>query len=397
MFSAYRAVAALLAAIGLSVAGNGLVAISLPLAANAAHWSELWIGLIGSSYFTGMMIGAFLSPPIIRKVGYDRAYMAVVALATAVVIGFSLAPVPAAWILFRGVMGFAFAVLYSVVESWLQGSSDNAIRGRILAFYSVIQYVGTATGNQAVSLGTPGSSFLFELAAVAIVASIVPIALSSAVAPPRPARPTMPFALIWRTAPVGLVGVFLIGLANGPFWSLAPVYVAQLGFSPLAVGTFMTFVVVGGALFQMPAGMLSDHFDRRVVLVGLLAAALAFELTLGLAGPVLPALGVDLLGLCIGGAISTQYYVLIAHVNDRTGRDNVVGIAALVLFVYCIGAMVGPVTAAAAMEQFGPLALHLHNAAVHVGFIVYVGWRIVRREAPMLRVDEPVTVRSVTS
>ena len=106
----------------------------------------------------------------------------------------------------------------------------------------------------------------------------------------------MPFALIWRTAPVGLIGVFLIGLANGPFWSLAPVYVAQLGFSPLAVGTFMTFVVVGGALFQMPAGMLSDRFDRRVVLVGLLAAALAFELTLGLAGPALPALGVDLLG-----------------------------------------------------------------------------------------------------
>ena len=49
------------------------------------------------------------------------------------------------------------------------------------------------------------------------------------------------------------------------------------------------------------------------------------------------------------------------------------------------------------MERFGPLALHLHNAAVHVGFIAYVGWRIVRREAPILRVDEPVTVRSVTS
>ncbi|MBX4378938.1 hypothetical protein K4H02_28175, partial [Mycobacterium tuberculosis] len=77
--------------------------------------------------------------------------------------------------------------------------------------------------------------------------------------------------------------------------------------------------------------------------------------------------------------------------NDRNGREHVVGIAALMLFVYCIGAMIGPVTAAAAMERLGPAALHLHSAAVHVGFIAYVLWRIVRREAPVLRVDEPIT------
>lgn len=397
MLSTYRAVAALLIAIGLAIAGNGLVAISLPLAAHAAHWSELWIGFIGSGYFTGMLIGSAMSPPIIRAIGYDRAYMAVVALTASVVIGFSLAPHPLAWILFRAVMGFSFAVLYSVVESWLQGSSENAVRGRVLAVYSVVQNLGSAVGNQSVGLGVPGSSFLFELAAVAVVLSIIPIAVSSAVAPPRPARPTMPIALVWRTAPIGLVGTFLIGLANGPFWSLAPLYAANLGFSPTLVGIFMTFVVVGAALSQVPVGTLSDRYDRRVVLVGLLVLTLAVELALAALGPHLPTLGVNMLGFLIGGGIATQYYVIIAHVNDRNGREHVVGIAALMLFVYCIGAMIGPVTAAAAMERLGPAALHLHSAAVHVLFIGYVVWRIARADPPPMRVDEPITVRSATS
>jgi MFS family permease len=397
LLSAYRAVAALLVAIGLAVAGNGLVAISLPLAANAAHWSDVWIGFIGSGYFTGMLIGAMMSPPIIRAIGYDRAYMAVIALTTSVVIGFSLARHPLAWIFFRSVMGFSYAVLYSVVESWLQGSSDNAVRGRVLATYSVIQNLGTAIGNQTVGLDVPGSSLLFELAAIAVVLSIIPIALSSAVAPPRPTRPTMPFRLVWRTAPLGLVGVFLIGLANGPFWSLMPLYVTHLGLTPQAVGVFMTFVVFGAALLQMPVGMLSDRHDRRVVLAGLLVATLALELGLAAFGPALPMLGLSFVGLMMGGTIATQYYVLIAHVNDRNGRDHVVGIAALMLFVYCIGAMIGPVTAAAAMQRFGPALLHLHNAGVHVLFIAYVAWRITRRQPAPARVDEPVTLRSVSS
>jgi MFS family permease len=397
VLSAYRAVAALLVAIGLAIAGNGLVAISLPLAAHAAGWSELWVGFIGSGYFTGMLIGSAMSPPIIRAIGYDRAYMAVVALTACVVIGFSLAPLPLSWILFRSVMGFSFAVLYSVVESWLQGSTENAVRGRVLGFYSVVQNLGSAVGNQSVGLGVPGSSFLFELAAVAVILSIIPIAVSSAVAPPRPKRPTMPIALVWRTAPLALVGTFFIGFANGPFWALAPLYAANLGFSPTSVGVFMTFIVVGAALSQIPVGALSDRYDRRLVLAGLLCITLAVELALATLGPRLPALGVNLLGFVIGGGIATQYYVVIAHANDRNGREHAVGIAALMLFVYCIGAMVGPVTAAAAMERLGPAALHLHSAAVHVVFLAYVAWRIARVDPPPMRVDEPITVRSATS
>ena len=39
----------------------------------------------------------------------------------------------------------------------------------------------------------------------------------------------------------------------------------------------------------------------------------------------------------MGGLISTQYYVASAHTNDRTGPENAVGVAAALLFLYCIG------------------------------------------------------------
>jgi hypothetical protein len=46
-----------------------------------------------------------------------------------------------------------------------------------------------------------------------------------------------------------------------------------------------------------------------------------------------------------------------------------------------MGAIVGPTTAAWLMGWIGPQALFIHNAVIHVAFIVYIVWRLFRRPA----------------
>ena len=86
----------------------------------------------------------------------------------------------------------------------------------------------------------------------------------------------------------------------------------------------------------------------------------------------------------MGGIIATQYYTASAHTNDRTGRENAVGVASALLFLYCIGAILGPITASLIMQHLGPSALYLHNAGLHVAIAVFVMLRIRRRPAPGL-------------
>src|SRR4051794_5523466 len=124
---------------------------------------------------------------------------------------------------------------------------------------------------------------------------------------------------LYRTSPVGVVCTVLIGFANGPFWTLTPAFATSIGLTAVATGTLMSTITVGAAAFQLPVGRLSDAFDRRSVLLGLVVLTTIGEVTLFLGGARLAGWPLIVIGGLLGGLISTQYYVVSAHTNDRTG------------------------------------------------------------------------------
>ena len=152
--------------------------------------------------------------------------------------------------------------------------------------------------------------------------------------------------------------------------------------SPIDAGTLMTAITVGAAAFQFPVGRISDAMDRRRVLVGLTSLTAICELCIYAFGARMIGWPLIFIGFIQGGLLSTQYYVASAHTNDRTGRENAVGVASALLFLYCIGAILGPITASVAMEHFGASVLYLHNAGIHVAMAVFVMLRMLRRPAP---------------
>jgi MFS family permease len=389
MRSAYASIAALLVSVFGVLAGNGVMTTLLPIRAQIEGFPGPDIGFMGSAYFAGMLAGATLTPWLVQRLGHIKAFGASSALGALCILAFGMAVHPLSWILIRGLSGFFLAGIYAIVESYLQGKAENRVRGRIVGIYSIVQYGGWAVGGQFMRLSEPTSFLLFGVAACIVTLFLIPLVLiEDNAAPPGSQRARMNLPWLYRTSPVGFVCVMLIGFANGPFWSLTPVFAVSLGLSPIDAGTLMTAITIGAAAFQFPVGRISDAMDRRRVLIGLTSLTAICEICLYAFGARMLGWPLILTGFIQGGLLSTQYYVTSAHTNDRTGRENAVGVASALLFLYCIGAILGPITASLAMERFGPAVLYLHNAGIHVAIAVFVIMRMRRSAAPLRTVSD---------
>jgi len=149
---AYAQVSALLGAVFILIFGNGLSNTLIPLSATAAAFPPLSIGLIGSAYFGGMLVGCIAAPRIIARAGHIRAFSAFVVIATFTTLLHPIFVDPAAWGGIRAFTGFCFAGLYATIESWMHDKADNVVRGRVLAIYQIVHYAGSAIGQQAIRL-----------------------------------------------------------------------------------------------------------------------------------------------------------------------------------------------------------------------------------------------------
>jgi MFS family permease len=67
-------------------------------------------------------------------VGHVRSYSAVAVVGAAAILMHPLMD-PAAWFALRFVLGFSFAAVFMVIESWLNGAVANAEQGRTLGLY----------------------------------------------------------------------------------------------------------------------------------------------------------------------------------------------------------------------------------------------------------------------
>src|SRR5690606_6097892 len=109
-----------------------------------------------------------------------RAFTALTATASAVVMIHALTDSPAAWWGLRMVTGFCFAGLYLIIESWLNERASNDNRGLVMGIYTMINLSVTIIGQMMLTLGDPADFPLFALASILISFAAVPVALTAA-------------------------------------------------------------------------------------------------------------------------------------------------------------------------------------------------------------------------
>ncbi len=381
MIQVIAPVGALLTSVALLLMGNGLQGTLLPLRADIEAFSPLAIGVMGSSYYFGFALGCLYGPVVVGRVGHIRTFTAGTALASTVALAHALLTEPWAWWPLRALTGFALAILYMVIESWLNERATNQTRGTVMSIYTVINLTVIMAGQMLLTLYEPASFAPFALASILVSLAALPVALSSALAP-APLRSTrIRFARLFRISPVGFMGAFAVGLGNGAFWSLAPLFAIGSGLDLKGVAFFMSLVVLGGAIGQYPLGKLSDRTDRRRVI---LAAAIGVVLMGGLlplaAGMFAPGLFV---GAFLFGLTAMPVYSLsVAHMNDFVEPDGFVEASSGMLMVFAVGAVVGPMIASWATGFAGVDLLFPYIAGVYAVFAVFVVVRMRTRSAP---------------
>jgi MFS family permease len=232
-------------------------------------------------------------------------------------------------------------------------------------------------------VGDPMGFQLFVVVGMLFAASIIPFSLSQTEPPALPESARLEIGWLFRNAQVSAVAALGIGAANGSFWSLSPVFGAASGMTTGEIATFLTGTIMGSAAAVIPIGRYSDRHDRRLVMSAMIGVACVLELAIFIIGR-LPGLGMAVAGFLIGTVGMTLYSVASAHANDRSDASHAITVASGLLFLYSVGAIIGPSLAAALMDRIGPQALFLFMAMVHA-LVLSVAIMRIRTRAPAMR------------
>jgi len=374
-------VAALLLSSAFLLLAAGLHGLLLPVRGTIENFSTFELGLIGTGWSIGFVCGCLLIPAIVRRVGHVRVFAAVASVAAVVILLNLLAITPIAWILMRAISGFCFAGAAMVVESWLNERASKENRGTIFSIYQMVNFAAATAGQLLMVITPPSDAFFFAIGAIFYCLAILPTALSTA-EHPRPLKTNrLDLRRLYANSPVSAVGCFLIGLVNGAFGTLGAVYAHQIDLPDASVALLMAGAVLGGSLIQFPLGKLSDRMDRRKVLIGVAACAVAVALVMVLFRPRDPAWVIGL-AIIFGAAIYPMYAIAVAHANDFATADDFVKIAGGLLLLLGFGTMIGPILAAQAMERLMPEGLFAFAAIVHLLLALYTLYRMSQRAVP---------------
>lgn len=368
----------ILLSVAFLIMGNGLQLMLLPIRGGIEGFSSFQIGLLGSGYFFGFVLGCALTPRMIIRVGHIRTFAALVAVASAAALGYPMAVDALVWVALRMITGFCLAGLYLVVESWLNDQATNETRGVLISTYVTVNFTVITVGQMMVTLFQPSSFMLFSIASVLVSLAAVPIVMTRSSQPPpitvvrfRPRR-------MFRLSPTGTVSIFLIGLATGSFWALAPSYASMVSGSVSDAALFMSAAVLGGAVAQVPAGRLSDRTDRRKILIALAACCAIVGAALVMTtGTSIYWMG---LGAVFGAGLLPSYAIAAAHVFDFAERADYVEISAGLLLLNGMGSTIGPLLSSTCIELWGPQGFFVANATIQIVLIGFVAFRLSQRE-----------------
>ena len=344
--------------------GGGLQGLLLSVRGAEEGFSIFALGLIGTGWSIGFISGSILVPKLVRRTGHIRAYSVMAALGTLTILWNLLWIDEMGWIILRVFSGFCFAGAAMIVESWLNEVSDNKSRGTIFSLYVMVNMTFLTLGQLAISYTGIIGFLPFIVGALAFILALVPTALTTRQQPRPLASAKIDLKLLYLTSPIAVVASFCVGIANGTFYTLAPVLGLSQGLNAADIAFVMSVAMALGALSQVPFGKLSDVIDRRWVIMGTALFATMMGLLLALIHPSNGWMLYVLYAL-YGFTAFPIHAVAVAHANDSANEGDFAPIAAGMLLTFGFGLAIGPLISAWVMNELQPSSMFFVTALFH--------------------------------
>lgn len=365
----------------LLMVGAGVLGSLLPLRFSAMNFSPGVIGFIATAEALGFLAGCLYAHRIIAPVGLERAYAAFAGMKAVAILGMHFAESVPALALLRFLLGVNAAGLAIIVESWLNALVPNEQRGQVLTIYVIVYGLFFGAGQLLSQNLNPLGPEALVISAIATTLALVPMAGIDVKAPALPHKVTLKILKALRTSPVSVLACLVNGLALTAFTTIGPLYGEKIGFDQRHIILLMACVSLGSLVLQWPIGYVSDKIDRLYALIALGAGTLGVAAWLVTATHATPFLLMALLFAVFGGLAESLYAVGVAHANDRAEVADYVALSSTLLFVWALGAAVGPTTGTLAIELTTPGAFFVYVSVLCLAFTLFGIWRLLRRRA----------------
>lgn len=318
------------------------------------------VGVVSSSYFTGNLVGTLLTGYVIKRIGFNRSYYLASFIFAAGCAGLGLMIGFWSWLAWRFVAGIGCAMIWVVVESALMCSGTSRNRGRLLAAYMMVYYVGTFLGQLLVSKVSTELMSVLPWVTGLTLAGILPLLFTRVLNQQTENHDSTSITsmLKLRQARLGVNGCIISGIVLGSLYGLMPLYLNHKGVSNASIGFWMAVLVSAGILGQWPIGRLADKFGRLLVLrvqVFVVILGSIAMLSQGGDGPSVIHPSVPL---------ALRYIRWRWHGLVKVEHHQLVAMNQALLLSYTVGSLLGPSFTAMLMQNFSDNLLFIMIASV---------------------------------
>jgi UMF2 family putative MFS family transporter len=337
------------------------------------------VGMVSSSFFTGNLLGTLVTGSLIKRFGFNRSYYLASLIFAAGCAGLGLMVGFSSWMAWRFIAGVGCAMIWVVVESALMCSGTSRNRGRLLAAYMMVYYVGTVLGQLMVSkLPTDLMSVLPWVTGM-VLAAILPLLFTRIVnqnSEHQEATHVWPMLRL-RQARLGVNGCIISGIVLGSLYGLMPLYLNHQGVSDSGIGFWMAVMVSAGIVGQWPIGRLADRFGRLLVLRVQVFVVIMGCLAMLSNAAMAPALFI------LGAAGFTLYPVAMAWACEKVEHHQLVAMNQALLLSYTIGSLLGPTFTAMLMQNYSDNLLFIMIASVSFIYLLMLLRKVGEHPTPV--------------
>lgn len=337
------------------------------------------VGMVSSSFFTGNLLGTLVTGSLIKRFGFNRSYYLASLLFAVGCAGLGLMVGFWSWMVWRFIAGVGCAMIWVVVESALMCSGTSRNRGRLLAAYMMVYYIGTVLGQLMVSkLPTDLMSVLPWVTGM-VLAAILPLLFTRIVnqnSEHQEATHVWPMLRL-RQARLGVNGCIISGIVLGSLYGLMPLYLNHQGVSDSGIGFWMAVMVSAGIVGQWPIGRLADRFGRLLVLRVQVFVVIMGCLAMLSNAAMAPALFI------LGAAGFTLYPVAMAWACEKVEHHQLVAMNQALLLSYTIGSLLGPTFTAMLMQNYSDNLLFIMIASVSFIYLLMLLRKVGEHPTPV--------------
>lgn len=318
------------------------------------------VGMVSSSFFTGNLLGTLMTGSLIKRFGFNRSYYVASLIFAVGCAGLGLMVGFWSWMVWRFIAGVGCAMIWVVVESALMCSGTSRNRGRLLAAYMMVYYIGTVLGQLMVSKFPTDLMSVLPWVTGMVLAAILPLLFTRIVnqhSEHQEATHVWPMLRL-RQARLGVNGCIISGIVLGSLYGLMPLYLNHQGVSDSGIGFWMAVMVSAGIVGQWPVGRLADRFGRLLVLRVQVFVVIMGCLAMLSNAAMAPALFI------LGAAGFTLYPVAMAWACEKVEHHQLVAMNQALLLSYTIGSLLGPTFTAMLMQNYSDNLLFIMIASV---------------------------------